>query len=71
LLEELNPSMRRGREATALLREGNLSIKNFGVAFCKKRPHFFLPERVILEPSFKLEDFNLKSIKSGRPCLHF
>ncbi len=31
----------------------------------------FLPERVILERSFKLEDFNLKSIKSGRRFLHF
>jgi hypothetical protein len=44
LLEKLNPSMRTGWKATALLREGKLSIKNFGVAFCEKRPHFFLPE---------------------------
>jgi len=44
LPEKPNPSMRRGWEATALLREGKLPIKNFGVAFCEKRPHFFLLE---------------------------
>jgi hypothetical protein len=44
LLERLKPSMRRGWEATVLLREGKLAIKNFAAAFCEKRPHFFLPE---------------------------
>jgi len=44
LLKRLNPSLRRGWEATVLLREGKLAIKNFAAAFCEKRPHFFLPE---------------------------
>jgi len=47
LPEKANLSMRRGWEATALLREEKLPIKNFGVAFCEKRPHFFLPVVVI------------------------
>jgi len=58
LLEKLNRSMRRGWEATALLREGKLSIKNLSVAFCEKRPHLFFPE-VNEMPSFlPIEDFN-------------
>jgi hypothetical protein len=44
LPEKPNPFMGRGGKATALLREGKLPIKNFGVAFCEKRPHFFLLE---------------------------
>jgi hypothetical protein len=36
--------MGKGWKAIALLREGKLPIKNFGVAFCGKRPHIFLPE---------------------------
>ena len=38
-----NPSIRRGWKATDLLGDGKPQIKNFGVAFCEKRPHFFLP----------------------------
>jgi hypothetical protein len=31
----------------------------------------FFPERVFLKPSFKLVDFNLKTIKSGNSFSHF
>jgi hypothetical protein len=30
-----------------------------------------VPERVILDPSFKLEDPNMKSIRIGDPFSHF
>jgi hypothetical protein len=44
LLERTNPSIRRGWKAADLLGDGKPSIKNFVVAFCEKKPHFFLPE---------------------------
>jgi hypothetical protein len=44
LPEKTNPSIRRGWKATDLLGDGKPPIKNFGVVFCEKRPHFFLPE---------------------------
>jgi len=44
LPEKTNPSIRRGWKATDLLGDGKPPIKNFGIVFCEKRPHFFLPE---------------------------
>jgi hypothetical protein len=46
LPEKTNPSIRRGWKATDLLGDGKPPIKNFGVVFCEKRPHFFLPPTV-------------------------
>jgi hypothetical protein len=43
LPEKTNPSIRRGWKANDLLGDGKPPIKNFGVVFCEKRPHFFLP----------------------------
>jgi hypothetical protein len=47
LPEKTNPFMGRRGKTTAVLREGLLPIKNFGVVFCRKRPHFFLPCNVV------------------------
>jgi hypothetical protein len=57
LPEKTNPSIRSGWKATDLLGDGKPPIKNFGVAFCKKRPHFFLPEAHGLPFRLKMLDF--------------
>jgi hypothetical protein len=49
--------MGRGWEVIALLREGRLPIKNFGVAFCGKRPHIFVPEVVKSGFHIRVPDF--------------
>jgi hypothetical protein len=58
LLEKTNPSIRRGWKATDLLGDGKPQIKNFGVAFCEKRPHFFLPVTRKIEICQRIEDYN-------------
>jgi hypothetical protein len=57
LPEKTNPSIRRGWKATDLLGDGKPPIKNFGVAFCEKRPHFFLPEMLFLRFSISMQHF--------------
>jgi hypothetical protein len=59
LPEKTNPSIRRGWKATDLLGDGKPPIKNFGVVFCEKRPHFFLPVILIRTFSFNSADSNL------------
>jgi hypothetical protein len=69
LLERTNPSIRRGWKATDLLGDGKPRIKNFGVVFCEKRPHFFLPVTLILHFCSTIQQYKWKSSGVSLPNL--